>query len=145
MSEKHELPSDSDEGDEDYVPEEQDSVSEIESEGDVEASPNEDNNECQTDTNVRKRRKRCKNIKSKVSKRKHKHENPVAHDKEEHTEDATKEKIVNEEEEKKKADSLWADFMKDTGKFRTYIFYEVQSYAKVYFEFLVTGMCYLGN
>ncbi|KAK0079949.1 hypothetical protein PV325_000616 [Microctonus aethiopoides] len=45
MSKEHELPSDSDEDDEDYVPDGGEILSEVESEGEAESGPEEENNE----------------------------------------------------------------------------------------------------
>ncbi|XP_033212758.1 craniofacial development protein 1 [Belonocnema kinseyi] len=117
MSEKHELPSDSDEDDEDYVPEGHESVSEVESDGDAENSPDDDNQDIRKDTDVSKRRKRCKSMKSKDAKRKKKQRKSAVEEKEAEkcAEEDNKAKVLSEEEEKKRADSLWADFMKDTG------------------------------
>jgi hypothetical protein len=113
MTEEHQLPSDSDEDDEDYVPNGADSepVSEIESDGDVE-SPEDENDENKRQTG---RKKRSKNRKNKNSK--HVRTKPKASEDESKEEEECKaKKELTEEEEKKKADSLWADFMKDTGK-----------------------------
>ncbi|EZA60287.1 Craniofacial development protein [Ooceraea biroi] len=57
MSEEHQLPSDSDEDDEDYVPNgtDIDLVSEVESEGDVESSPEDENDENKRQTGPKKR------------------------------------------------------------------------------------------
>ncbi|XP_026669085.1 craniofacial development protein 1 isoform X1 [Ceratina calcarata] len=104
MTEEHRLPSDSDEDDEDYVPEAVDSVSEAESEGEAESDPEAGNadvgnkNKCRS-KHKRKTKRRRVEIKS-------------ADDDVRKEED----KKLTEEEEKKRADSLWADFMKDTGK-----------------------------
>ncbi|KAH0955208.1 hypothetical protein HN011_011037 [Eciton burchellii] len=111
MTEEHQLPSDSDEDDEDYVPNGADSepVSEIESDGDVE-SPEDENDENKRQTG---RKKRSKNRKNKNSK--HVRTKPKASEDESKEEEECKvKKELTEEEEKKKADSLWADFMKDT-------------------------------
>ncbi|XP_017879642.1 craniofacial development protein 1 isoform X2 [Ceratina calcarata] len=103
MTEEHRLPSDSDEDDEDYVPEAVDSVSEAESEGEAESDPEAGNadvgnkNKCRS-KHKRKTKRRRVEIKS-------------ADDDVRKEED----KKLTEEEEKKRADSLWADFMKDTG------------------------------
>ncbi|GAB1866171.1 Craniofacial development protein 1 [Camponotus japonicus] len=98
MSKEHQLPSDSDEDDEDYVPDRVDSdiVSEVESEGDVESSPEDENDENKREIGQQKENK------SKVS------------EEEKEVEECKETKELTEEEEKKRADSLWADFMKDT-------------------------------
>ncbi|XP_015127610.1 craniofacial development protein 1 [Diachasma alloeum] len=112
MSEEHQLPSDSDEDDEDYVPDGADeAVSEAESEGDAESGPEDENNENEqlTTQKGKKRGRRCK----KGSKRRKRCgvEEEIL-ETEEKKEEA---KVLTEEEEKQRADSLWADFMKDTG------------------------------
>ncbi|XP_012166008.1 craniofacial development protein 1 [Bombus affinis] len=120
MTEEHQLPSDSDEDDEDYVPDGADSepVSEVESEGDAESGPEDENDENKRETTKRRGRKK-KVIKSKI--KKHRRTRKKVEDEvdekleEEEVEKGSKEKKqLTEEEEKKRADSLWADFMKDT-------------------------------
>ncbi|XP_063980915.1 craniofacial development protein 1 [Diachasmimorpha longicaudata] len=112
MSEEHQLPSDSDEDDEDYVPDGADeAVSEAESEGDAESGPEDENNENEqvTTKKGKKRGRRCK----KESKRR---KRSVVEKEILETEEKKEEtKALTEEEEKQRADSLWADFMKDTG------------------------------
>lgn len=114
MSEEHQLPSDSDDDDEDYVPDGADSepVSEVESEGDAESGPEEENDENKKVVTNRGK-KRGKGAKSKGKKRK---KVLSKKDKDEDNNEDKKEekKELTEEEEKKRADSLWADFMKDT-------------------------------
>lgn len=118
MTEEHQLPSDSDEDDEDYVPDGADSdlVSEVESEGDAESGPEDENDENKKET-IKKKGIKKKNIsKSKKHRRtgkKLKNEDEEK-EKEEEEEDSKEKKQLTEEEEKKRADSLWADFMKDT-------------------------------
>ncbi|XP_033307983.1 craniofacial development protein 1 [Bombus bifarius] len=120
MTEEHQLPSDSDEDDEDYVPDGADSepVSEVESEGDAESGPEDENDENKRETTKRRGRKKNKVVKSKIKKQRRtrkKVEDEVDEKLEEEKEEGTKEKKeLTEEEEKKRADSLWADFMKDT-------------------------------
>ncbi|XP_011304183.1 craniofacial development protein 1 [Fopius arisanus] len=111
MSEEHQLPSDSDEDDEDYVPDGADEpVSEAESEGDAESGPEDENNENEqlTRNKGKKRGRRSK----KISKRR-KHFGPG--DEIVVNEETKETSALTEEEEKKRADTLWADFMKDTG------------------------------
>nr|XP_033193751.1 craniofacial development protein 1 [Bombus vancouverensis nearcticus]XP_033193752.1 craniofacial development protein 1 [Bombus vancouverensis nearcticus]XP_033193753.1 craniofacial development protein 1 [Bombus vancouverensis nearcticus] len=120
MTEEHQLPSDSDEDDEDYVPDGADSepVSEVESEGDAESGPEDENDENKRETTKRRGRKKNKVVKSKIKKQRRTRkrvEDEVDEKLEEEKEEGTKEKKeLTEEEEKKRADSLWADFMKDT-------------------------------
>ncbi|KYQ57693.1 Craniofacial development protein 1 [Trachymyrmex zeteki] len=116
MSEEHQLPSDSDEDDEDYVPNGADSdpVSEVESEGDIESGPEDENDENKRETG-KKGAKRSKGQKSKKAKRRRTLEKSKVSEEESKEEEECKEKKeLTEEEEKKRADSLWADFMKDT-------------------------------
>ncbi|KAK0167977.1 hypothetical protein PV327_001823 [Microctonus hyperodae] len=115
MSKEHELPSDSDEDDEDYVPDGGEIVSEVESEGEVESGPEEENNE-NVHVSKRKSGKRGKSGKKSIAK-KQKVEDKIDdnNDNDDDDEEKEKKKILTEEEEKKKADSLWADFMSDTG------------------------------
>ncbi|XP_014485377.1 PREDICTED: craniofacial development protein 1 [Dinoponera quadriceps] len=118
MSEEHQLPSDSDDDDEDYVPDGADSdpVSEVESEGDVESGPEDENDENKRDTGRRKGTRRSAKRKGKSSKRKKTLDNKSKISEEENggKEECNEKKELTEEEEKKRADSLWADFMKDT-------------------------------
>lgn len=116
MSEEHQLPSDSDEDDEDYVPNGADSdpVSEVESEGDIESGPEDENDENKRETGQKKGTKRSKGRRSKKTKRRKTLEKSEEGSKDE--EECKEKKELTEEEEKKRADSLWADFMKDTGK-----------------------------
>ncbi|XP_017791044.1 PREDICTED: craniofacial development protein 1 isoform X2 [Habropoda laboriosa] len=121
MTEEHQLPSDSDEDDEDYVPDGADDepVSEVESEGDAESGPEDENDENKRESTKRKGRKRNKTTKSKTKKHRRtgiklKDEADDKEDKGEGNEKSEKKKELTEEEEKKRADSLWADFMKDT-------------------------------
>ncbi|XP_076686005.1 yeti isoform X1 [Andrena cerasifolii] len=117
MTEEHQLPSDSDEDDEDYVPDGADSepVSEVESEGDAESGPEDENDENKRETTKKRGRQSGKGARSKVKKRRKSGKNvkDEREEKEEKEESAEKKKLT-EEEEKKRADSLWADFMKDT-------------------------------
>ncbi|XP_076280069.1 yeti [Lasioglossum baleicum] len=118
MTKEHQLPSDSDEDDEDYVPDGADSepVSEVESEGDAESGPEDENDENKRETTKKQRKKRNKVIKSKA--KTHRSGRNVRADSEEkekeQIEESSEKKKITEEEEKKRADSLWADFMKDT-------------------------------
>ncbi|PBC30915.1 craniofacial development protein 1 [Apis cerana] len=120
MTEEHQLPSDSDEDDEDYIPDGADSepVSEVESEGDAESGPEDENDENQRETTKKRGRKKNKVIKSKIRKRRRRKK--VTEDKDDEKEEkqqkeeSIEKKELTEEEEKKRADSLWADFMKDT-------------------------------
>ncbi|CAK9803959.1 Craniofacial development protein 1 [Anthophora plagiata] len=122
MTEEHQLPSDSDEDDEDYVPDGADDepVSEVESEGDAESGPEDENDENKRESTKKQGRKRSKTTKSNVKKhrragKKLKDEADEKEDEgDEKNEKSEKKKELTEEEEKKRADSLWADFMKDT-------------------------------
>lgn len=117
MTEEHQLPSDSDEDDEDYVPNGVDSepVSEVESEGDAESGPEDENDENKRQTTTKKGKRRSKVTKGKGRKRRKIIEKKKTNEDEEKDEEESKErKQLTEEEEKKRADSLWADFMKDT-------------------------------
>ncbi|XP_006607981.1 craniofacial development protein 1 [Apis laboriosa] len=121
MTEEHQLPSDSDEDDEDYIPDGADSepVSEVESEGDAESGPEDENDENQRETTKKRGRKKNKVIKSKIRKRRRTRKKITENKNDEKEEKQQKEesiekKELTEEEEKKRADSLWADFMKDT-------------------------------
>lgn len=112
MSEEHQLSSDLDDDDEDYVPDgaESDPVSEVESEGDAESGPENENDENKKETGQKKGAKRSRSQKKTTKRRR-----GLAKATEEENEKDSKEKELTEEEEKKRADSLWADFMKDTG------------------------------
>lgn len=117
MSEEHQLPSDSDEDDEDYVPDGADSdpVSEVESEGDLESGPEDENDENKREPGWKKGTKRSKGRKSKKTKRRRTLEkSKVSEEGNKEEEECKEKKELTEEEEKKRADSLWADFMKDT-------------------------------
>nr|XP_003704642.1 PREDICTED: craniofacial development protein 1 [Megachile rotundata] len=120
MTEEHQLPSDSDEDDEDYVPDGVDSepVSEVESEGDAESGPEDENDENKRETTKKAGTKRNKVTKSKSKKhrrgKKLKKSEEKEEEEEEEKEESKETKKLTEEEEKKRADSLWADFMKDT-------------------------------
>ncbi|XP_015185264.1 PREDICTED: craniofacial development protein 1 [Polistes dominula] len=127
MSKEHQLPSDSDDDDdEDYVPDGADNepVSEVDSEGEVESGPEDENdeNKRETDKTISKKR-RNQTVKDKSTKRKKRIKRKLKETddskEEEEEEDENKsetaeKKELTEEEEKKRADSLWADFMKDT-------------------------------
>lgn len=122
MSKEHQLPSDSDEDDEDYVPDGADNepVSEVDSEGEVESGPEEENDENKRETDKKATKKRGRQAaknkstkRRKRTKRKLKDEEEPKEDENNEVEEAEK-KELTEEEEKKRADSLWADFMKDT-------------------------------
>ncbi|XP_012284434.1 craniofacial development protein 1 [Orussus abietinus] len=114
MSKEHDLPSDSDEDDEDYVPEnaEDEPVSEAESEGEAESGPEDENNENEKVSNKKGRKRRKGAVAGKNRRRKDEVKKTVEEDEEEVKSDDKK--ALTEEEEKKRADSLWADFMKDT-------------------------------
>ncbi|XP_057321407.1 craniofacial development protein 1 [Microplitis mediator] len=114
MSEEHQLPSDSDEDDEDYVPDGAEQAgSEAESEGEIEEdSGAEDENDENEQVSKKQKKRGRKGNKSKGNKRKKIESKDVDNEDEE---DKSEKKIVSEEEEKLRADSLWADFMKDTG------------------------------
>lgn len=120
MTEEHQLPSDSDEDDEDYVPDgvESEPVSEVESEGDAESGPEDENDENKRETTKKTKKDKVTKSKSKKHRRagkklKNKTEEKEEED-EEKKEESEEKKKLTEEEEKKRADSLWADFMKDT-------------------------------
>lgn len=119
MSEEHQLPSDSDDDDEDYVPggADSDPVSEVESEGDVESGPEDENDENKRDIGQRKGTRKSVKRKGKNSRCKKTVDNKSKLSEEENgeKEEGKEKKELTEEEEKKRADSLWADFMKDTG------------------------------
>ncbi|KAG7187854.1 hypothetical protein KM043_016888 [Ampulex compressa] len=119
MSKEHELPSDSDEDDEDYVPDGADGepLSEVESEGEAESGPEDENDENKKESVKEKGRKRSKVSKSKGRKRRRAlNDKTKEKNKEEDVDDEIEDKKeLTEEEEKKRADNLWADFMKDTG------------------------------
>lgn len=120
MSEEHQLPSDSDEDDEDYVPDgvDSDPVSEVESEGDIESGPEDENDENKRETG-KKSAKRSKSRKNKkVKRRRTLEKSKVSEEKSKEEEECKEKKELTEEEEKKRADSLWADFMKDTGLYK---------------------------
>ncbi|XP_072754159.1 craniofacial development protein 1 [Anoplolepis gracilipes] len=116
MSEEHQLPSDSDEDDEDYVPDGVDSdvVSEVESEGDVESSPEDENDENKRETGLKKGKKRSKSRKGIKRRKIIENKSKVSEEESKEAEECPETKELTEEEEKKRADSLWADFMKDT-------------------------------
>ncbi|XP_046606873.1 craniofacial development protein 1 isoform X1 [Neodiprion virginianus] len=122
MSNEHELPSDSDDDDEDYIPDGADNEagSEVESEGEIESGPEDENDE---NLKVSDKHKG----KGKGTKRGLKNQNKStkrlrnvgegkqeSNDSQEQTEENEAKKKLSEEDEKKRADSLWADFMKDT-------------------------------
>ncbi|XP_035727622.1 craniofacial development protein 1-like [Vespa mandarinia] len=123
MSKEHQLPSDSDEDDEDYVPDGADNepVSEVDSEGEVESGPEDENDENKRETDkITSKKRGRRSVKDKSTKRKKKTKRKLkgaddSKEEEEQEESETSEKKeLTEEEEKKRADSLWADFMKDT-------------------------------
>lgn len=123
MSKEHELPSDSDDDDEDYVPDGADNepVSEVDSEGEAESGPEDENDENKQETDKKTPRKRGKQAvknkstkRRKRTKRKLKDTDETKEIEEENEAEKAEKKELTEEEEKKRADSLWADFMKDT-------------------------------
>ncbi|XP_051165806.1 craniofacial development protein 1 [Leptopilina boulardi] len=110
MSEKYQL-SESDEDDEDYLPEGQSSASEEGSDGEEIEDALENDKNC--DGKVQKRSKKSK---SRVTKRKKNQESSLSNEKldDVKTENDNELKVLNDEEQKKRADSLWADFLKDS-------------------------------
>lgn len=115
----HDLPSDSDTSDEDFVPDGADSDPPSEEESgpeDAELEAGGGSGDDETKPKARKRRSKGKG----PSQRKRAKKNNIKQVVEEKPDEeakalaAEKEKLT-EEEEKKKADSLWADFMKDVG------------------------------
>ncbi|KAK2579857.1 hypothetical protein KPH14_007540 [Odynerus spinipes] len=123
MSKEHQLPSDSDDDDEDYVPDGADNepVSEADSEGEVESGPEDENDENKRETDKKTSKKRGKQTdkdkstkRRKRTKRKLKDTDESKEAEEENESKDAEKKELTEEEEKKRADSLWADFMKDT-------------------------------
>ncbi|KAK0172957.1 hypothetical protein PV328_006216 [Microctonus aethiopoides] len=115
MSKEHELPSDSDEDDEDYVPDGGEILSEVESEGEAESGPEEENNENIQVSKIKSGKRGKSGNKSKAKKKKVEAEDKVDDNNDDDDDEKEKKKVLTEEEEKKKADSLWADFMSDTG------------------------------
>lgn len=113
---QRELPSDSDESDEDYVPSgaESNPPSEEESDGNEEA--NEDASEEEPEEKG-KRKRSSKKLKNKTAKRfrRNKLAAKINVEEQEVREAPEEQNALTEEEEKKKADSLWSDFLKDTG------------------------------
>lgn len=109
MPDENDFASDTDESDADYVPEGAEGVLSEEDSDDAvsENDPNEDNDENKSGKS-RKRRK----TKSSTGPKRKKILEKVESDVEDET---TEKKQLTEEEEKKRADMLWADFMKDTG------------------------------
>lgn len=123
MSKEHQLPSDSDDDDEDYVPDGADNepVSEADSEGEVESGPEDENDENKRETDkITSKKRGRRTVKDKSTKRKKRTKRKLkdadeSKEEDEQDESETSEKKeLTEEEEKKRADSLWADFMKDT-------------------------------
>lgn len=112
MTEEHRLPSDSDEDDEDYVPEAVISASEAESEGEEEEEA--EVSGAENDEEKPGKRSARRKAKTKGSRRKAGKKSTSRNDVKEKAEKDEEEKKLTEEEEKKRADSLWADFMKDT-------------------------------
>lgn len=111
---ERELPSDSDESDEDYAPSgaESNAPSEEESEGDEENYQEQSDTEESTESGKRKHRNARGKKKKKVKTGRKCVQRAVPE-----TEEVTsqEQKVVTEEEEKKRADSVWSDFLKDTG------------------------------
>ncbi|XP_066257629.1 craniofacial development protein 1 isoform X3 [Euwallacea similis] len=99
---QEEFPEDSDSSDEDYVPDSkvEDAVSEEESDGIAEDHLSGSDSEC-------KGKKRSKKTKKAPKKKKVAIETNI--------EPSEQKMVVNAVDDKKKADDLWADFMKDTG------------------------------
>ncbi|XP_032675412.1 craniofacial development protein 1 [Odontomachus brunneus] len=116
MSEEHQLPSDSDDDDEDYVPDGADSdpVSEVESEGDVESGPEDENDENKRDIGQKKGTRKSTKRRGKKRKKTLDNKSKISEEENGEKEECEEKKKLTEEEEKKRADSLWADFMKDT-------------------------------
>lgn len=135
MADDHDLPSDSDESDEDYVP--GNAGSEAGSENESEGEP-ESEGENEDEENSKTRKRRSKGGK-KGSKKKRKVEQKVQEEIEETEEEVKKE--VNKEEEKKKADSLWADFLKDTGTMSGKKNRKITLRAKFYDEYVSSKTC----
>ncbi|XP_049778343.1 craniofacial development protein 1 isoform X1 [Schistocerca cancellata] len=112
---QRELPSDSDESDEDYVPSGAESNPPSEEESDENEAANEDASEEEPEEKG-KRKRSSKKLKTKTAKRfRRKKLAPENDEKEEVKETLEERNVLTEEEEKKKADSLWSDFLKDTG------------------------------
>ncbi|KAF7407619.1 hypothetical protein HZH66_002156 [Vespula vulgaris] len=146
MSKEHQLPSDSDDDDEDYVPDGADNepVSEADSEGEVESGPEDENDENKRETDkITSKKRGRRTVKDKSTKRKKRTKRKLKDADESKGEDEQDEsetlekKELTEEEEKKRADSLWADFMKDTEKSSTLIKPKVEEKVKItkIFEF----------
>ncbi|XP_066992229.2 craniofacial development protein 1 [Anabrus simplex] len=113
---ERELPSDSDESDEDYVPSDVESNPPSEEESgdeDAESAGSGVEEEGERE-NSGKRKKSQKPGKKKRKKKGRKFKKSEEVEGEEKIVDEEQKKLT-EEEEKKKADSLWSDFMKDTG------------------------------
>lgn len=117
MSREHDLPSESDDSDVDYVPDgaEEEAKSEIESDGDPESEGEEANG-----SDSRKRHREAGKSKTK-KKNKHSRVNKRARVMEDEQPESggcegttSQQQPLTEAEEKKRADLLWADFMKDT-------------------------------
>ncbi|KAJ9580265.1 hypothetical protein L9F63_004078 [Diploptera punctata] len=111
---ERELLSDSDESDADYVPSgaESNPPSEEESEGE------EENDQADSDADIEEKGKRkhktSRGKKKKKMKTKRKNKAEVK-EPELEREPSEEKEVLTEEEQKKKADSLWSDFLKDTG------------------------------
>ncbi|XP_066257627.1 craniofacial development protein 1 isoform X1 [Euwallacea similis] len=103
---QEEFPEDSDSSDEDYVPDSkvEDAVSEEESDGIAEDHLSGSDSEC-------KGKKRSKKTKKAPKKKKVAIETNIVFV----AEPSEQKMVVNAVDDKKKADDLWADFMKDTG------------------------------
>lgn len=107
MNVEQDLPSDSDDSDVDFVPEgEESGLSEEDTDEDVE----DERSETVSKEKKTKRRKKPSDKKKKKIKRSRK-DKENGHEKE--TVEEEKMTVISAEEEKKRADTLWADFMKD--------------------------------
>ncbi|XP_049859583.1 craniofacial development protein 1 [Schistocerca gregaria] len=111
---QRELPSDSDESDEDYVPSGAESNPPSEEESDENEEANEGASEEEPEEKG-KRKRSSKKLKTKTAKRLRRKKWAPENEKEEVKETLEERNVLTEEEEKKKADSLWSDFLKDTG------------------------------
>ncbi|XP_021937840.1 craniofacial development protein 1 isoform X2 [Zootermopsis nevadensis] len=112
---ERELPSDSDESDEDYVPCESNPPSEEESEGDEENYQEQSDIEDAVETGKRKHKKSHGKKKKRVKAGRKLIQQSTVKEAEVKKKTSEEQNVLTEEQEKKKADSLWSDFLKDTG------------------------------
>lgn len=114
MNDEHDLPSDSDDSDVDFVPEGLDSSL---SEEDTDENVEDETSEKKRKEEKTKRKKKSSDRKRKKikasGKNKENDDDPDEDDDEAVDEDQQKKTLLSAEEEKKKSDALWADFMKD--------------------------------